>query len=54
MENVLRQNGLTIVFMDKVLEPIRRGRRPDIAEQLTAIIDYSDAAKAPRELSVKM
>ena len=54
MENVLRQNGLTIVFMDKVLGPIHNGRRPDVAEQITAIIDYNDAGKAPRELSQKM
>ncbi|MFT5328491.1 MAG: hypothetical protein ACI8P0_006404 [Planctomycetaceae bacterium] len=54
MENVLRQNGLTIVFMDQFLSPIQTGRRPDVAEQLIALIDYNAAGKFPRDLSEKM
>jgi hypothetical protein len=54
IENVLRQNGLTIVFMDKVLQPIKTGRRPDTAEQITALLDYDAAGKHGRELSDKM
>jgi hypothetical protein len=54
MENVLRGNGLTIVFKDLVLSPILTGRRPDVAELITAVIDYNAAGKFPRELSEKM
>ena len=54
MENVLRQNGLTIVFMDRLLSPIRTGRRPDTAEQIIAFLDYDAAGKHGRDLSEKM
>ena len=54
MENVLRQNGLTIVFMDRLLSPIRTGRRPDTAEQIIAFLDYDAAGKHGRDLSDKM
>ena len=54
MENVLRQNGLTIVFMDRSLLPIQTGRRPDTAEQITALLDYDAAGKHGRDLSDKM
>lgn len=54
MENVLRQNGLTIVFMDRSLLPIQTGRQPDTAEQITAILDYDAAGKHGRDLSEKM
>ena len=54
IESVLRQNGLTIVFKDRLLSPIRTGRRPDTAEQITAILDYDAAGKHGRELSDKM
>ena len=54
MENVLRQNGLTIVFMDRSLAPIQTGRRPDTAEQITALLDYDAAGKHGRDLSDKM
>tara|TARA_R110002072_G_scaffold303073_1_gene492834 strand:+ start:5930 stop:7960 length:2031 start_codon:yes stop_codon:yes gene_type:complete len=54
MENVLRQNGLTIVFMERSLSPIRTGRRPDTAEQITALLDYDAAGKHGRDLSDKM
>jgi hypothetical protein len=54
MENVLRQNGLTIVFMDRLLSPIRTGRQPDTAEQIIAFLDYDAAGKHGRDLSEKM
>jgi len=54
METVLRQNGLTIVFMDRLLSPIRTGRRPDTAEQIIAFLDYDAAGKHGRDLSDKM
>jgi hypothetical protein len=54
MKNVLRQKGLTIVFMQRSLLPIPTGRRPDTAEQITALLDYDAAGKHGRELSDKM
>lgn len=54
LENVLREAGLTVVFMDRVLQPRSHRERPDIAEMLTAMLDYESAGKFRRELSEKM
>ena len=45
---------LTIVFMDRSLLPVQTGRRPDTAEQITALLDYDAAGKHGRDLSDKM
>lgn len=54
MENALRHAGLTIVFMDRILEPLSKGVRHEMGELITAMIDYDSAGKFRRELSEKM
>ena len=53
METTLREAGLTIVFMDKVLSPSARGQR-DLGESIVAMIDYDRAGKERRDLAQKM
>jgi hypothetical protein len=53
MEGRLRGAGLTLVFMDKTLPPLARGRR-DLGESITAIIDYDRAGQERRDLAQKM
>lgn len=53
MEAVLRKNGLTLVFMDKVLAPLPRGQR-DLGESIVAMIEYDRAGKDRRDLAEKM
>ena len=54
LENVLRESGLTLVFMGQICEPLVYGRRYDIGELITAMFDYDSAGKFRRELSEKM
>jgi hypothetical protein len=54
LENVLRLGGLTLVFIDKVLPPLAKGRRPDMGELIAAICDYNYAGEYRRELAQKM
>jgi hypothetical protein len=53
MEATLREAGLTLVFMDKTLPPLPRGRR-DLGESIVAMIDYDRAEKDRRDLAEKM
>ncbi len=53
MEATLREAGLTLVFMDKTLPPLKRGRR-DLGESIVAMIDYDRAEKDRRDLAEKM
>jgi hypothetical protein len=53
METTLRESGLTLVFMDKVLPPLSRGRR-DLGESIVAMIDYDQAGKERRDLAQKI
>lgn len=54
IEEQLRQLGVTIVFMDKSLPPRSRGERPDIAEFISAAIDYDRSSEDRRELAQKV
>lgn len=54
LENLLRSNGLTLVFMDRVVAPQERGRRRDLGEMIVALIDYESAGEFRRELAQKM
>ncbi len=51
LEDALRRQGVTIVFMDKTLPPLKRGRRPDIAELIVAAVDYDRSSEDRRELA---
>lgn len=53
IENDLRRRGLTLVFMDKVLQPLGRGRQ-DMGELIVGLIDYEKAGKERRDLAEKM
>ncbi len=52
METTLREAGLTLVFMDKVLPPMTRGQR-DLGESIVAMIDYDRAGKERHDLAQK-
>ncbi len=54
LENSLRNQGMTLVFMDKVLAPRKRGARPDVTETIAATIDYDRSAEDRRELAQKV
>ena len=54
MENLLREAGLTLVFMDRVVPPLERGRRRDVGELIVAMLDYNHAGEFRRDLAQKM
>ena len=54
LENLLREGGLTLVFMDRVVPPLERGRRRDVGELIVAVLDYNHAGEFRRELAQKM
>jgi len=54
LEDLLRKEGLTLVFMDKVCSPLPKGSRRDIAELIGTLIDYDASGKFRRELAQKM
>ena len=45
---------LSLVFMDKVLPPMHRGKRPDIGELIVATVDYDHSSADRRELAEKV
>jgi len=54
LELELRLSGVTLVFMDKILGPLSKGRRQDFAEALTAMIEYQQNGDFRRVLAEKM
>jgi DNA invertase Pin-like site-specific DNA recombinase len=54
LENALRGAGLTLVFMDRVVPPIRKGHRRDLGEMIKAMLDYNTAGEFRRELAQKI
>lgn len=54
LERELRDQGLTLVFMNLVLAPLRRGQRQDIGESIAAVIDYHQSGAFREELAEKM
>ena len=54
IEHKLRSNGITIVFMNTLLEPIAPGQRGNIAELICSVIDYDRSAEDRRELAEKV
>jgi hypothetical protein len=53
LEARLREAGLTLVFMDRLLPQQRRGRR-DLSETIVAMVDYDRAGKERRDLAQKL
>jgi hypothetical protein len=53
MEATLREAGLTLVFMNRTVPPLPRGRR-DLGESIVALIDYDHAGQERRDLAQKM
>src|ERR1700676_5575872 len=53
LENLLRESGVTLVFMDRTCPPLVKGRRRDIGELITTLIDYEKSGKDRRELAEK-
>ena len=53
IENALRRLGVTVVFMDKVLGPLGRGRQ-DIGDAICGLVDYDKAGRERRDLAQKM
>lgn len=54
LEKALREAGLTLVFMDRVCPPLKKGQRRDIGELITGLIDYEKSGKDRRDLAEKM
>jgi len=54
LETLLRAAGVTIVFMDRVCKPLKKGKRDNIAEIIGAVIDYDRSAEDRRELAQKI
>ena len=54
IENELRRLGVHLVYMDKVLAPIKTKRRPDIAEQIVALCEFKQSGQFLEDLAVKI
>ena len=51
LENEIRAAGITLVFMDRVAPPISRGKRQNIGDLITSLIDYDGAGAFRQELA---
>ena len=54
LELELRSAGLTLVFMDRSIAPLPRGRRIELADLLTGLIDYDASGRFRRDLAEKL
>jgi hypothetical protein len=54
LEGVFRDNGITLVFMDRTVPPAKKGQRRDIGELIATLVDYEKSGKDRRELAEKM
>jgi hypothetical protein len=54
LENKLREKGITLVFMERTLRPLVKGRRHDIGEMITTLVDYDKSGKERRDLAEKI
>jgi len=54
METELRASGLTIVFLNKVAEPFRKGARTELADLMSMLMDYNTSGEFRRELAQKL
>jgi DNA invertase Pin-like site-specific DNA recombinase len=54
LERRLREAGLTLVFMDRIVRPLKKGRRADLGEMIATMVDYDHAGEFRRDLAQKM
>jgi hypothetical protein len=54
LEGDFRDQGITLVFMDRVIPPVKKGQRGDIGELIVALVYYDKSGKDRRELAEKM
>jgi DNA invertase Pin-like site-specific DNA recombinase len=54
LENLLRENSVTLVFLDKTLPPLVKGRQRDLGEMIVALVDYDRSRQDRRELAQKI
>ncbi|QGJ68665.1 Hypothetical protein PBC10988_3260 [Planctomycetales bacterium 10988] len=54
LEREFSSLGITLVFMDRIVPPLTRGKRPEFVEQIVAMIDYHQSGDDRRKLSEKM
>ena len=54
LERKLRQAGLTLAYMERLLPPQAGGRRAELTEMLSGMIDFHQAGDFRRELAQKM
>jgi hypothetical protein len=54
LEGVFRDNGITLVFTERTLPPVKKGQRRDIGEMIAALVDYEKSGKDRRDLAEKM
>ena len=54
LENVFRSAGKSVVFMDRVLPPLKKGQKADIAQLIMAVVDFDRAEKDRRDLAQKI
>lgn len=54
LEQDLRMHGITLVFMDRTLPPLKRSGRRDVIETLTTMLDYDVSGKFRQDLSAKV
>src|SRR5262245_56659599 len=54
LEDVLRDQGITLVFTDRTVPPVKKGQRRDIGEMIAALVDYDKSGKDRRDLAEKM
>lgn len=54
LEGDFRRAGVTIVFHDKAVSPLKFGHRADLGEAIAAYIDYDQSGRFRQELAEKM
>jgi hypothetical protein len=54
LENVLRLAGKTIVYMDRTLPPLKKGKKADLSEIIMGVVDFDRAEKDRRDLTQKI
>ena len=54
LEQALREDGVTLVFMDRVALPTKKGQRVDLGDIIGSFIDYDTAGAFRRDLAQKM
>jgi hypothetical protein len=54
IENELRSLGITLVYQDKTVGPLKPGERQEIADLITGVVDFHKAGAERRDLASKV